>query len=86
MKKSKKILLCLAQFAIIALFIVLAAGSAGEKEIVSTARGFNQGNYCISEGYTFIGYYNNSDCSKACSDKGYKYYCTGENTVWCGCK
>lgn len=85
MKKSKKIMLCLAQFAIIALFVVLAAGSTDE-EMTSFSKGLDQGNRCISAGYTFIGYFNNSDCSTACANKGYKYYCTGENTVWCGCK
>ena len=85
MKKSKKIMLCLAQCAIIALFIILAAGSTDE-QMVSTSKGINQGNYCLSQGYTFVGYFNNADCKTACSNKGYNYYCTGENTVWCGCK
>ena len=85
MKKSKKILLCVAQFAIIALFVVLAAGSSDE-QMTSFSKGVNEGNNCIASGYTFIGYYNDSDCSKACGNKGYKYYCTGAHTVWCGCK
>ena len=78
-------MLCVAQILIIGMFIILAAGSTDE-QIVSASRGFNQGNYCLSQGYTFIGYYDNSKCSTECANKGYNYYCTGEDTVWCGCK
>lgn len=85
MKKSKKIMLCLAQFAILALFAILAAGSTDE-ELTSFSKGVNEGNQCISLGYTFIGYYSGSECSTAYGNKGYEYSCTGQNTIWCGCK
>lgn len=48
--------------------------------------GFNQGMYCQDNGFRFIGYYDTSECSAACDELGYDYFCTGENTVWCGCK
>ncbi|MCQ2314751.1 MAG: hypothetical protein MJZ56_06225 [Bacteroidales bacterium] len=84
--KKGKIILCLAQLAIIGFFIVLAAGSS-ESEMSSFAKGVSQGADCSSRGFTFIGYYESiSDCSNACEKKGYTYYCTGENTVSCYCK
>ena len=81
MKKSKKIMLCLAQFAIIALFVVLAVGSTDEQ--IAAA---GQGAECGSRGFTFVGYYSNSDCPKACGAKGFTEYCLGRNTTACFCK
>lgn len=85
MKKSKKIMLCIAQVAIIALFIGLAAGSS-DQDMASFSSGFNQGMACQNAGYVYIGNYSNSDCWPACKRAGYKDYCTGTNTYWCGCQ
>lgn len=85
MKKSKKIMLCVAQVLILGLFVILASGSTDE-EMVSVSRGIMQGNDCISRGFSYIGMFEKSDCSAACAKGGYNYYCTGENTLWCGCK
>ena len=81
MKKTKKIMLCVAQILIIGLFIILAAGSTDE-ELAAAGQGAN----CGSQGYTFVGYFSNEDCPKACGAKGFSSYCTGRNTTACFCK
>lgn len=81
MKKRKKILLCLAQFAIIALFVVLAVGSTDEEMAA-----FSQGANCGANGFTLVGYCSNSECPRMCGAKGFSQYCTGTNTTACYCK
>lgn len=85
--KKGKIILCLAQLAIIVFFIVLAAGST-ESEMTSIARSTAEGANCGRRGYVLIGYYDSySACSRACHNNGYSSSCTaGSGTITCYCK
>ena len=85
MERKRKIITVLFQLVVVAGFVIMAAGSSSS-DYESIARGTGQGLYCQSEGYSYIGNYSASDCKAACARKGYSSYCTGENTVWCGCK
>lgn len=75
----KKILFIITSFIISIVFFA----SCTQEQI----DGFNEGMECQDKGFEFIGYYDSaSECSNACAEYGYTYYCTGHNTTWCGCK
>lgn len=86
MDKRQKILLFAGQVAIVAAFVILAAGSSKESS-KSVLRGAGQGLSCSAQGYTFVGYVSSaSECSDLCESKGYSRYCTGDSTASCYCK
>lgn len=73
------------QVVIIGVFVLIAAGSGSER-VATVSRAAYQGGTCGSRGYTFLGYYSNSDCPDACAEAGYSNYCTGDATTACFCK
>ena len=83
---SKKTIFTIAlQVVIIGVFVLIAAGSATERNAL-IPRAAAQGGYCGAMGYTFLGYYSNSDCLSACIEAGYTSYCTGDATTACFCQ
>ena len=64
-----------------------SSSSSRSDHTVRAIRAALQGGICGGNGFTYIGTYSsNSACSEACGNKGYKYYCTGEDTYACFCK
>lgn len=64
-----------------------SSSSSSSSTINSILRAAFQGGNCGANGFTYIGAYDtNAKCSEACAKKGYKYYCTGEDTLACFCK
>ena len=73
------------QVVIIGAFVLIAAGSATERT-AAISRAASQGGWCGANGYTFLGFYSNSDCPSACIEAGYTSWCTGDATTACFCQ
>ncbi|MCL2860713.1 MAG: hypothetical protein FWF46_09310 [Oscillospiraceae bacterium] len=92
-KKKFKNILVITQLSILLIFGLFAIGSASSRElgmsntdVYNTVRAGVQGGTCAARGFTYIGNFDQSECSSACVNAGYSAACTGENTTACFCK
>ena len=84
---KKNFLIIAVQVVVIGVFIMIAAGSGTDgAATTSAARGFGQGFYCGSNGFTMIGSASSERaCMSKCESRGYRAYCYGDEGG-CFCK
>lgn len=85
---KKNFLIIALQAVVISAFIMIAAGSGTDgAATTNAAKGFGQGFYCGSNGYTMIGSASSeSACARKCEANGYRgSYCYGDQGG-CFCK